>query len=87
MTWDTTKIKTDMKISPIEVSILMQVYHTPLFHVDTNINNNRNALTLLEYNGLIETYSSELIHITDKGRAVVEKMCDTEMPTMKWVWE
>ena len=87
MTWDPKKIKANMNFSPLEVIILMEAYFHPNFKVDSSKTNNYNALKSLDSNELIETYSSELIHITDKGRAVVEKMCNTPMPKIKWVFE
>ena len=81
------QINCNMRCTPLEIEILMQVYYKKNFHWDTLKNYNRNALSKLKMEGLIVDYSSEMIEITDKGIAMVEHLCNIPLPKSKWVWE
>lgn len=75
------KEQSTMKLTPLHLEILS--HH--LNKEDGNIQICTNELTnlgLLEFDNASGFYS-----ITDKGKAWLEHVLETPMPTMKWTWE
>lgn len=76
-----------MKLTPIHLEILIHHFVSPEPF-------SRNSDTIQEYHNdllgleLLETGASTGIFcVTDKGKAWLEHILETPMPTMKWTWE
>ena len=74
-------------LTPLHVEIIMHHYISPgSFRADTETIRSYRQYWIeegcIEYNGGETTYV-----VTDKGKAWIEKILSTPMPTQKWVWE
>lgn len=76
-----------MKLTPLHLEILLHHFvSTVAFRHDNEcVQNARNDLMTLE---LLDSYeASGFFLVTDKGKAWLEHVLATPMPTHKWVWE
>lgn len=76
-----------MKLTPLHLEILIHHFVSPE-PFSRNSETSRSYSDELIELGLLETGASTGIFcITDKGKAWLEHVLETPMPTMKWTWE